>query len=102
MGYESPIDYYNGNLKKGALFTKDNDYEGCYSAPHDNRIETLRLYLPAEIVTTWQPIYAKTEAELQAEMWEEVFDDLQTAKYQPNVKDYFKKQTKFKLVKSAS
>jgi hypothetical protein len=61
IGYLVPCDIFNGEVKKGSLYTK-NTLEDC-KYYWDNK--TNMYQIPKEIVETWQPVYKTKETILQ-------------------------------------
>lgn len=96
IGYEAPIDFRNGLIKKGTKSHDKNDlfYQFCI----ENSLSEVSVEI--EIVEAYfTPIYKKTEAEEKAEIWYE-FCDAWIDSNINSVDEYYKQQTKFKLVRN--
>lgn len=59
IGYKAPTDLWKGDIKKGELFIKVNDFN--YTPEKENNES---LYIPKEIVETWEKCYEKEEVKL--------------------------------------
>lgn len=61
IGYLAPYNMFTSFIKKGDLYIKELPHDGYYpkSIPKcfNNEIGKITLYLPSEIVETWQPFY---------------------------------------------
>ena len=90
--YVAPFDMFGGQVKKGDVYVRSQSIEPYYA--FEAKPGILYFHLPAEIVETWE--VKKTEAEEQAEMWEELYDAIPEVE---NTWDWVKTQNKFKLVR---
>jgi len=61
IGYKAPYDLFQGNIKKGTIYTFLALEKSVYKySPKENKY----FSLPREIVETWEPVYESTEKEL--------------------------------------
>lgn len=94
LGYAAPMDFPFMGIKKGAIaYNKDSYY-------HHFPITNGTMAIPTEIAQAFfTPIYAKTEAEEQAEHWDYLYEMYQNDDEKSFLK-FLKQQTKFKLVRN--